>query len=211
MTAPSPVAARPRRGRPRAGDRQGNLRGAAIDAARMLLVDGNGASLSMEGLARALNVRAPSLYHHFPGGRDEMVVAVGDHYSRLDGEAIAAIVTGGGSPIQRLQAVAQYFAGPARHHPYHTLTEQRETLKPEAQAELQRLFAERVEQPLLALLREGQASGLFRPIDTELSVRIFLMLVLRIREFVADPVQLTMLPDLIISVLVDGLAAREGG
>jgi len=202
-----PIAAAPRRpGRPRSADRDGDLRSAAIEAARSLLVAGGGAALSMEGLARALGVRAPSLYHHFPGGRDEMILAVGDHYSRLDGDAIAAIVKGGGSPVERIAAVARHFAGPARHHPYHTLTEQRETLKPAAQAALQRLFAERVEMPLLDLVREGQAAGLFRAIDPVLSVRVFLTLVLRLKEFEANAEQRTALPDFIVSLLVDGLA-----
>ena len=205
----SSIAVAPRRpGRPRSTHRDGDLRSAAIEAARSLLVSGGGAALSMEGLARALGVRAPSLYHHFPGGRDEMILAVGDHYSRLDGDAIAAIAQGPGSPIERLAAVARHFAGPARHHPYHTLTGQRETLKPAAQAELQRLFAERVEMPLLALVREGQDAGLFRAIDAELSVRVFLTLVLRLKEFEASAEQRSALPDFIISLLIEGLGAR---
>jgi len=209
MAAPPDSAAPRRPGRPRSADRDADLRSAAIDAARSLLVAGGGAALSMEGLARALGVRAPSLYHHFPAGRDEMILAVGDHYSRLDGAAIAAIVAGPGSPIERLGAVARHFAGPARHHPYHTLTEQRATLKPPAQAELQRLFAERVEMPLLHLVREGQDAGLFRPIDADLSVRVFLTLVLRLSEFEASADQRTALPDFIVSLLVEGLGTAE--
>jgi len=64
-----------RRGRPPGRAGEGDTRAAAIEAARRLLLEGGDAALSMERVARALTLRTPSLYHHFPGGRDEMVMA----------------------------------------------------------------------------------------------------------------------------------------
>lgn len=207
MSQPTSPPLQRRRGRPPTRSGNGDLRAAAIDAARHLLVDGGGGALSMEGLARVLGVRAPSLYYHFPGGRDEMILAVADHYSALDGAAISAILTNCEDPVAGMVAVARYFAEATTRHPYHTLAEQRETLKPDGRAELQRLFAERVEAPLVVLLRRAQAQGILRPLDAELCVRVFLTLALRLRDFEADQDQRESLPDFVVSLLVTGLDA----
>ena len=208
MAMSDPAAAPRRRGRPSGSARAADTRDLAIEAARRLLLTGGDAALSMEGLARALALRAPSLYHHFPGGRDEMILAVADQCSRLDGEAIEAIVRGPGRTAERLAAVARHFAAEAGHHPYHMLTELRKGLPQAARAQLQQIFADRVEAPLVALVREGQAAGELRALDPELVVRAFLTLMLSLGEFEADDPQRATLPGFLVDLLDQGLAAR---
>src|SRR5512139_1674459 len=120
---------KPRRGRPRSSERAVELRAAAIEIASELLM-ANGPGLSMESVARKLGVRAPSLYHHFPGGRDEMILAVAGHYCCVFGEALSAIVGGTGSTREKLRAMASYFAGTGSVHPYNVLTEERNLISP---------------------------------------------------------------------------------
>jgi len=210
MPPVSPDLAPRRRGRPPANERDGDLRTAAIVAARTLLFGGSNA-LSMEGIARVLGVRTPSLYHHFPGGRDEMVLAVADHHSRMDGVAIEVIMAEPGSDREKLVKVARHFATTANIHPYHILTEQRKTLKPDAHSELQRLFAERVEAPLTRLIVNGQREGTFRKIDPQLCVRIFLSLLLRQDEFEVDERQQAILPEFIVDIVVHGMGEPVAG
>lgn len=163
----------------------------------------------MGSVARALGIRTPSLYHHFPGGRDEMVLAIADTCARIDGDAIRAILASSADVVVRLNAVARHFAGATTHHPYHMLTEQRKKLGPEARQELQRLFAAHVEAPLIELVEEGQELGVFRRLAPELVVRAFLTLMLSLREFEADDPQRRELPDFLVSLLIEGLERRD--
>jgi AcrR family transcriptional regulator len=49
-------------------------------------------SVTMRALGKQLNVKAPSLYSHFPDGRDQVVgMALRWHYSRWSGDAISAL------------------------------------------------------------------------------------------------------------------------
>lgn len=49
-------------------------------------------SVSMRTLGTRLNVKAPTLYSHFPGGRDELIgMALRWHYYRWTSEAIATL------------------------------------------------------------------------------------------------------------------------
>lgn len=207
MSSDHPAKPR-RRGRPPRAEREAELRVTAIEAAKTLLASGGG-GLSMEGLARALGVRAPSLYHHFPGGRDEMIVATAEHYGALHGDALRAIVDGPGDVVAKLKAVARYFAEPGQGHPYNMLTEERSQLSEPARAELRRIFGERVEAPLLRLIRQGQSDGRFQDLDPELCVRTLLTLLLRLGQFQADDEQRAKLPDFIVDLLVTGLAGTR--
>jgi hypothetical protein len=107
--------------------------------------------------------------------------------------------------------VARHFAANAGHHPYHMITELRKGLPPAARAELQRIFATRVEAPLVALVCEGQAAGELRPLDPDLVVRAFLNLMLSLGEFEADHPQRDALPGFLVDLLTQGLAARPAG
>lgn len=206
MAVPPDATTSRRRGRPPRAERDAELRVAAIEVAKELLISGGG-GLSMEGLARKLGVRAPSLYHHFPGGRDEMIVAIADHFGRMHGHALNAIVDAPGDIIAKLKSVVSYFAGPGAVHPYHILTEERSRLSELARTELRRIFSERVEAPLMRLIREGQQRNVLRPADVELSVRTVLILLLRLGQIKADEAQRAILPDFMVDVLVSGLGA----
>ena len=205
---PLPIPSR-RRGRPRISDRAVELRVAAIEVASDLLM-ANGPGLSMESVAKKLGVRAPSLYHHFPGGRDQMVLAVAAHYCGIFGEALDAIVGGDGTAAKKLHAVAGYFAGTGSVHPYNVLTEERNLISQAARDELQAMFAQKVEAPLLDLLRQGQDAGEFRKIDPELAMRSLLALFLRLSQMIIGTEQIATLPDFITELLLQGLSAETG-
>lgn len=196
-----------RRGRPRTSERAVELRVAAIEVASNLLMTG-GPGLSMESVAKSLGVRAPSLYHHFPGGRDEMILAVAEHYCRRFGEALGAIVEGSGTTAEKLRAVAGYFAGTGSVHPYNVLTEERSLISQDARDALQAIFTQKVEAPLLRLVRAGQDAGEFRDIDAELAMRSLLSLLLRLAQMIVDEAQEAILPDFVADLVLNGLSTR---
>ncbi len=66
----------------------------------------HGASLT--SISEATGLGRASLYHHFPGGKDEMVAAALDDVEAvLDERIIAALREAGRSPAQRLQTMAE--------------------------------------------------------------------------------------------------------
>jgi TetR/AcrR family transcriptional regulator, lmrAB and yxaGH operons repressor len=69
----------------------------------------DGASLT--AISEATGLGRASLYHHFPGGKDEMVsAALDDVEAMVEGQIIAALRQSGKSPAKRLKAMAEELA-----------------------------------------------------------------------------------------------------
>lgn len=69
----------------------------------------DGASLT--AIADATGLGRASLYHHFPGGKDEMAAAALDDVAAMvDGRLIAALRQGDKPPVKRLTAMAEELA-----------------------------------------------------------------------------------------------------
>lgn len=203
-TASQPIR---RRGRPPASERTGDIRTAAIATASDLLI-ANGPGLSMESVARQLGVRTPSLYHHFPGGRDEMILAVATHYCGIFSTALGGIVEGTGPVRDKLLAVARYFAGTGSVHPYNVLGEEQSLITPASRDTLKSLFAEAVEAPLLALFHQGIATGELQTADPEMAMRSLLALLLRLTQMIGTPEQKATLPEFITDLVLHGIATE---
>ncbi|WNZ27252.1 TetR/AcrR family transcriptional regulator [Leptolyngbya sp. NK1-12] len=61
----------------------------------------DGATLAK--ISEATGLGKASLYHHFPGGKDEMVEAVLDYLERWLNQNILQVLNGPGEPLSRLQ------------------------------------------------------------------------------------------------------------
>ena len=184
------------------------MRGAAIEAARQICADAGEGGFTMDRVARLLGVRTPSLYHHFPGGRDEVIVALADHCSRLDGDEIARIIASEGEPLACFHLIARYFAVANFDHPYRQLTELWDRLAPPARDLIQERFIERVERPLIQVVAKGIADKQFRDIDAETFVRAFLALMMTMQVFQIAADKRDALPDIMVDLLIDGAIAR---
>ncbi|MFZ3572217.1 GntR family transcriptional regulator [Streptomyces sp. BH097] len=67
------------------------------------------ASVTMRGIGKRLLVKAPSLYSHFPGGRDELVaLALRWHYTRWAGSVVRA--------VREVEDPRAFLAALVRHH-----------------------------------------------------------------------------------------------
>lgn len=200
----SPYASR--RGRPRLVDRDIDMRAAATEAALRICADVSEGGFTMDRVARALGVRTPSLYHHFPGGREELIVAVVDCCSAADGKAIAEIVDGPHDSITALHLIARHFAGAIDRHPYRQLTELRERLSPETRDQIQRRFSQQVERPLIEIVGRAVEQRRLRPMDPEFFVRSFLTLMLNMNVFNIAEEKRASLPNALVDLLIDGAA-----
>lgn len=179
----------------------------ALVAAEKLLIRGGYANLSLDGVADALGIRTPSLYHHFPGGKEELVLSVAERNAVSDGARVVELLASATDPVEKLRAVAGHFGTLTGHPLRHALSESRRDLSPRARARMQARYAKLVEAPLLEVIEQAIAGGEFRRCNPVAAVRAFLMLMLSLGEFEADDPMRANLPDFLVDLFADGLRA----
>ena len=97
--------------RPRREDAQ-DTRALALGAARDLLHQYGYLGVSMDAVAEQVHVRKASLYHHFPEGKEQLVLLIADEAITEGSEGIAQAIGAHTSARQRLIAIATYiFSG----------------------------------------------------------------------------------------------------
>jgi len=73
------------------------------------------AGASLSELSQATGLQKGSLYHHVPGGKDEMVVAVLEHIDAWMRDVALAALRGSGTPASRLRtmlrALDEFYSG----------------------------------------------------------------------------------------------------
>ncbi|MFI2105417.1 TetR/AcrR family transcriptional regulator [Isoptericola sp. NPDC019693] len=69
------------------------------------------AGISLVGVARTAGIQKPSMYHHFPGGKEEIYTSVALRFIDDLGSRVQAAVTTDGDLADRLVALAQASAG----------------------------------------------------------------------------------------------------
>ncbi|ADL48309.1 TetR/AcrR family transcriptional regulator [Micromonospora aurantiaca (nom. illeg.)] len=67
--------------------------------------------ISLVGVGRSVGIQKPSIYHHFPGGKEDLYIAVAERYIRDVGARISAALAGPGDVPHRLHALATVAAG----------------------------------------------------------------------------------------------------
>lgn len=67
--------------------------------------------ISLVGVGRTVGIQKPSIYHHFPGGKEDLYIAVAERYIHDVGDRLAAALADPGDLAQRLHALATLVAG----------------------------------------------------------------------------------------------------
>ena len=177
----------------------------AIEQADRLLTQGGYAAMSLEAVAQAIGIRKPSLYHHFPRGKDELFIAVVERRTVLDGMLLARAIEGLPDTFARLRAIAVHFNEVAQTRPYHALIDMAAHLPEQHRDLVRRLIEARVMAPVRDVFAAGVASGDLRHCDPELAALGFVMLMASMGKVgKADP-RRAALPDFIVDVFADGL------
>ena len=187
---------------------RGTTRQKAVEIAEGLLREGGYAAMSLDRVAQELGIRSPSLYHHFPHGKEGLLLAVTQRRQEIDGQAISRLITKAHDPVAGLRSVARYFAAEVGHHPYRAIIASLHALSPETHAAMQAGFASRVEAPLLGLVRRARSEGRFGNCDEYLTVRVFLLQMIGLGELVTSKQGRKMLPDHLVDLFVGGLLPR---
>lgn len=199
------TARRPGRPKGRTGEGQ-PTREQVVDAAERLLTAKGHEGMSLQEVAEEAGLTKAALYHYFPDGKNQMILAVGHRMIDRDGAALQSVLARDGSLRDRLEAVTGWALG-RDHQPSRMLREAARSLSPEESGAIFARFVASHHAPIDALLQTGVASGELRPHDTGFTAWALLSL---ISEFGADA-DLLPVPDLarrIVELLWDGIAAR---
>lgn len=192
--------------RPTAGDGGTDTRATILDRSEELLAGRGYAGMSMDEVARAAGVTKGTLYHHFPEGKDALIVAVGERSLRRHGEGLAAAILSAGGARAGLEAVARWVltnsGGPER-----LLRDSDRFLPPEQAENMRRGFMTRMYGPVRELLESGTRRGELPPHDAEFVAWAFLGLLAEFAEMqhlLARP----HLAEQIVSLMLNGIGAE---
>lgn len=189
--------------RPRKQDTE-DTRDRALAAADALLHENGYLGVSMDAVAKTIGIRKASLYHHFPGGKDEMMLTIAERLLEHDARGFQRSVESQPSVRGRLEAMAAFIFADGRQ----TDRVLRDALRFMPETHRQRVaegFFEHLYSRVHDVLKHGVAQGELRAHDTELSAWAFLGLVSELNtEHNAAR------PDLaarVVDMLIDGLHA----
>lgn len=181
-----------------------NTKARALEAADALLHQYGYLGVSMDAVAGAIGIRKASLYHHFPGGKDELMMTIAERLIEYDADGFQRSIESHQTARERLEAMADFIFSDRRQ----TDRVLRDALRfmPEAhQKSISEGFFRHLFSRVRATFEHGVTQGEFRAHDTELSAWAFLGLVSELNgESNAAR------PDLaarVVGMLVDGLHA----
>lgn len=142
--------------------RQQDTRRLALERAHALLHAHGVSSVTMDDVAAGIGIRKASLYHHFPGGKEELLVTLAlDSVQALE-RSLHAALTGPVSTAQRLRAVIGWHRGSPRG----TQARLREVAAALSGVHQERVLGVLIAQlftPLERIFTDGLASGELRP------------------------------------------------
>lgn len=190
--------------RPRKEQAQ-DTRALALQSAHRLLNQHGYLGVSMDAVADAIGVRKASLYHHFPEGKEQLVLEIADGVNAQDASGFALALESSAGLRERLLALARYVIGERRQSSV-VLRDAMRFMTPDHQQHIYRRFYDGQYVPLHAALEAGVISGELRSHDTGRSAWAFLGLLSEMTVGDDEPNGET-LAQFITGLVLDGLKA----
>ena len=147
-------------------ERAQELRERILACAHARVAEGGFVSLTMQALAEDVGIATGSLYRHF-SGKGELAAEVFSNACRVEVDALATVLRGNGSVVERLAAGLDQFASRAWHSRRLAFALIAEPVDPEVD-EQRLLFREAYAELFVDLLEEGVQSGEFRVSQVQL-------------------------------------------
>ena len=158
---------------PNSSQNTSNTRERALEVAERLLQLEGYRAVSMEAVAQGVGIRKASLYHHFPGGKDELMMAVAERFVARDEAGFRSAIASSPSATGQLEALTRWIFSQGRQT--ESLLREAVRYMPEAhQTLVGEHFFRRLFLPVHGVLERGVAQGEFRVHDTEMSTFAFL-------------------------------------
>jgi AcrR family transcriptional regulator len=188
--------------RPKKRDSQ-DTRTLAIDAADALLHQRGYLGVSMDEIANLVGVRKASLYHHFPAGKDEIILEIANRSATQVALSFTRALESENDIGNQLKQIARAILG-KRQQDYAVLRDAIRFMDASHQTHIYQQFYNGQYKPLHNALEQAVKNGGLREHDTEQSTWAFLSLLseLRLRDGDTNNEQLA---DFIVSLMLNGL------
>jgi AcrR family transcriptional regulator len=180
-----------------------DTRALALEATHGLLHQHGYLGVSMESVAQAIGVRKASLYHHFPEGKEQLVLEIADLANMQDAAGFKRALETHRTMRSQLLAVARYVIGERRQTSV-ILRDAMRFMADTHQQHIYRAFFEGQYLPLQSALKAGIARGELRRHDTERSTWAFLGLLSELSTAEDDSSRAS-LATFIVGLMLDGL------
>lgn len=131
--------------------------------------------VSLDQIATSINIRKPSLYHHFPGGKEEMYAEVARRYIDENSDLLRAALATPGSLVDRLEAIARIYATPGHQSTMgQRLFDATRYLSEGSRSRVSHSYVDALIAPVVALMTEAVARGELRAADPGFLASAFL-------------------------------------
>jgi AcrR family transcriptional regulator len=183
-----------------------NTRARALDAADGLLHEHGYLGVSMDSIADQIGIRKASLYHHFPEGKDQIMLEIANKHIGLNKDGLQDALNAGETVRERLQAMAVFiFKDTRRTH--RVLKDTIHFLSLEHQQALGAGFFDHIFGNVHCVFETGVKTGELKPHDTRFSTFAFLSLVSEMNVVEHQKTWLD-LASRVTGILLDGLEAN---
>jgi AcrR family transcriptional regulator len=183
-----------------------NTRSQVLEVAEGLLHQHGYLGVSLETVAQRIGIRKASLYYHFPGGKEEVMLEIAHHILARDEQGFKQAIASSATASGQLRAVARWMAtgpGPTEL----VLHDAMRFMPEEHQATLTQSFFAKLYEPIHTVISKGVANKEFRPHDVELSTWSLLAILAEIHKMLPHTQTPATLPDRLIKFFIRGLHA----
>jgi AcrR family transcriptional regulator len=182
-----------------------------LDVAETLFMDRGYNAITLRDIADELGIKQASLYYHFPGGKEQLFLAMAERmFERHRQGIMAALAAGKGDLRAQLREVAEWFGSQRPVKFMGMMHADLAALNPEHKEQLAQRAHAAMFRPLRETFVAAQVRGEIRPMHPDLLAGSFLWLMdgLNYGETrTGAPPRQVMAEDL-ISLLLDGLLPR---
>ncbi|MFS0698333.1 TetR/AcrR family transcriptional regulator, partial [Streptomyces nitrosporeus] len=162
--------------------RQTDTRARARDEFARRLTDHGYPGVSLDDIARAVDVKKASLYHHFPGGKPALFMEVARHYTEEAAALLQGALATPGTLRDRLLALAASYArGTYNSALSNQIYYATRHLDDDRRAEVSHAYVRGLIQPVTDLMTQAVATGELREADPGFLATAFMELAATVR------------------------------
>jgi AcrR family transcriptional regulator len=150
-----------------------NTKALALSAANAMLHEHGYLGVSMEEVAKSINVTKAALYHHFPQGKEQLVLEIAESEITKDTQGIEEAIATGKTTRKKLENIATFVF---THHRQTSriLRDAMRFMPNEHQQRIYGMFYDQHYKKVLAVISQGVKQKEFRRHDTERSSWAFM-------------------------------------
>ncbi len=131
-----------------------------LDAAEKLFMERGYRAVTLKDIAAQIGIRHASLYHHVPGGKQELFIEVTERNLARHREGIAAAIANSPQDVRaQLKAVADWLIAQPPMDLIRMVNSDMPAIDPRQAWRLSQMASDAMIEPLHALLKQAQARG----------------------------------------------------